>query len=123
MVLSAVTLDRWHDAIPAAIAGLKGEIIGNAGTYGTTSNASDGVVSLTSGSLGFVEPDQRTRIVPYCHITPGFLTGLGMSCANNHGIADIDSASHLSAQIVRSFLADTTTLTGSGATLAAEVPL
>ena len=83
-------------------------IIGNAGTYGTTNNASDGVVSLTSGSLGFVEPDQRTRIVPYCHITPGFLTGLGMSCANNHGIADIDSASHLSAQIVRSFLADTT---------------
>src|ERR1019366_6198555 len=83
-------------------------IIGNAGTYGTTNNASDGVVSLTSGSLGFVEPDQRTRIVPYCHITPGFLTRLGMSCANNHGIADIDSASHLSAQIVRSFLADTT---------------
>jgi len=83
-------------------------IIGNAGTYGTTNNASDGVVSLTSGSLGFVEPDQRTRIVPYCHITPGFLTGLGMSCANNQGIADIDSASHLSAQIVRSFLADTT---------------
>jgi pimeloyl-ACP methyl ester carboxylesterase len=83
-------------------------IIGNAGTYGTTSNASDGVVSLTSGSLGFVEPDMRTRIVPYCHVTPGFLTGLGMSCANNQGIADINNASHLSAQIVRSFLADTT---------------
>ena len=83
-------------------------IIGNAGTYGNTSNASDGVVSLTSASLGFVEPDQRTRIVPYCHVTPGFLTGLGMSCFNNQGIANIDSASHLSAQIVRSFLADTT---------------
>ena len=82
-------------------------IIGNAGTYGTTNNASDGVVSLTSGSLGFVEPDQRTRIVPYCHITPGFLTGLGMSCANNQGIADINSASHLTSLIVRSFLADT----------------
>ena len=83
-------------------------VIGNAGTYGTTANASDGVVSLTSGSLGFDEPDQRTRIVPYCHITPGFLTGLGMSCANHQGIANIDSAAHLSAQIVRSFLADTT---------------
>jgi uncharacterized protein (TIGR03437 family) len=82
-------------------------IIGNAGTFGTTASASDGVVSLTSGSLGFVQPDQRTRIVPYCHITPGFLTGLGMSCINHQGIADIDSASHLSAQIVRSFLADT----------------
>lgn len=54
-------------------------VIGNAGTYGTTNNASDGVVSLTSGSLGFVATDQRTRIVPYCHVTPGFLTGLGMS--------------------------------------------
>ncbi len=82
-------------------------IIGNAGTFGTTASASDGVVSLTSGSIGFVEEDQRTRIVPYCHITPGFLTGLGMSCSNHQGIADIDSAAHLSAQIVRSFLADT----------------
>jgi uncharacterized protein (TIGR03437 family) len=95
-------------------------IIGNAGTYGTTNNASDGVVSLTSGSLGFVEPDQRTRIVPYCHITPGFLTGLGMSCANNHGIADIDSASHLSAQIVRSFLADTPAWQSVGYTPSAD---
>lgn len=83
-------------------------IIGNAGTYGTTNNASDGVVSLTSASLGFVEPDQRTRIVPYCHITPGFLTGLAMSCTGAQGIADINSASHLTAQIVRSFLANTT---------------
>ena len=65
-------------------------VIGNAGTYGTTNNASDGVVALTSASLGFVEPDQRTRIVPYCHVTPGFLTGLGMSCLNNQGIADIN---------------------------------
>jgi len=90
-------------------------IIGNAGVFGTTLNASDGVVSLTSGSLGFVEPDQRTRIVPYCHITSGFLTGLAMSCSNHQGIADIDSASHLSAQIVRSFLADTTAWQSLGA--------
>lgn len=85
-------------------------IIGNAGTYGTTANASDGVVSLTSGSLGFVETDQRTRIVPYCHIPPNLFTnlGIGMSCSNPEGIAYIDSPTHLSAQIVRSFLAGTT---------------
>lgn len=73
-------------------------IIGNAGTYGTTANASDGVVSLTSGSLGFAEPDQRTRIVPYCHIPPDFFTslGIGMSCSIPEGIAYVDSASHLS---------------------------
>jgi len=83
-------------------------VIGNAGTYGTSNNASDGVVSLTSGSLGFVEPDQRTRIVPYCHIPPITDLGIGMSCNDPEGIAYIDSPSHLSAQIVRSFLADTT---------------
>jgi pimeloyl-ACP methyl ester carboxylesterase len=85
-------------------------IIGNAGTYGTSNNASDGVVSLTSGSLGFVEPDQRTRIVPYCHIPPDFFTdlGIGMSCNDPEGIAYIDNPSHLTAQIVRSFLAGTT---------------
>ena len=87
-------------------------IIGNAGT----NNASDGVVSLTSASLGFVQPDQRTRIVPYCHVTPGPLTGLGMNCSNHQGIADIDSASHLSAQIVRSFLADTSDWMSIGTT-------
>lgn len=85
-------------------------VIGNAGTYGTSNNASDGVVSLTSGSLGFVEPDQRTRIVPYCHIPPDLFTdlGIGMSCNVPEGIAYVDSPSHLTAQIVRSFLASTT---------------
>ena len=82
-------------------------VIGDAGSYGTTNAASDGVVSLTSGSLDFTRPDQRTRVVPYCHVTPGFSTGLGMSCSSSRGIADIDTASHLTAQIVRSFLADT----------------
>jgi len=83
-------------------------IIGNAGFYGTTNQASDGVVSLTSGSLSFVEPDQRTRIVPYCHVTPTLENFISVSCYTNHGIAQIDSPTHLTAQIVRSFLADTT---------------
>lgn len=73
---------------------------------GSLNGASDGVVSLTSASLSFAESDQRTRIVPYCHITPGLLTPLGMSCyAPNKGIAYIDSASHMTFQIVDSFLA------------------
>ena len=32
IVLLAVTLDRWHESIPMAVASLNGEIIGNAGT-------------------------------------------------------------------------------------------
>jgi uncharacterized protein (TIGR03437 family) len=91
-------------------------VVGNAGTWGTTKNAADGVVSLTSGSLDFARPDQRTRIVPYCHTTPGFFTPFGMSCTTSHGIADIDTSSHWTARIVRSFLADTSDWQSIGTT-------
>ncbi len=82
-------------------------IIGNAGNHYALGGQDDGVVSLTSGSLKFTRSDQRTRIVPYCHVTPDPVTRLGMDCDNNHGIADVDGPSHYSAQIVRSFLVDT----------------
>jgi len=54
-------------------------VVGNAGFYMpnlssgfTNTNASDGLVSLTSASLGFAVPRQSfpTRVVPYCHIDP-----------------------------------------------------
>ncbi|MBV8845751.1 MAG: hypothetical protein JO307_23330, partial [Bryobacterales bacterium] len=80
-------------------------IIGNAGAQ-PQSNASDGLVSLTSASLGFARTDERTRIVPYCHVTPSGLIVFAVACSGQ-GIADINSPSHLSAMIVRSFLADT----------------
>jgi hypothetical protein len=81
-------------------------VIGNAGTE-TQANQSDGLVSLTSGSLGFARADERTRIVPYCHITSSGLIAQVIHCTGQ-GIADVDSAAHFSARIVRSFLADTT---------------
>ena len=53
-------------------------VIGNAGLYNsnltgvTLGNASDGVVTLASASLGFVAQQTGvTRIVPYCHVDPG----------------------------------------------------
>lgn len=82
-------------------------VIGDAGN-GTTSgtkNFDDGVVSLTSGSLGFVAPG-RTRILHTCHIAPGFEAGL-ICGANSAPIADVGGASDQSAQIVLSFLAGT----------------
>jgi uncharacterized protein (TIGR03437 family) len=90
-------------------------VVGNAGTYYQPGGLDDGVVSLTSGSLRFARSDQQTRIVPYCHTTPGDLSSFGMTCSGHRGIADIDGPSHLTAQIVRSFLADTPdwTLIGS----------
>ncbi|HTW66966.1 MAG TPA: hypothetical protein VME17_20240 [Bryobacteraceae bacterium] len=86
---------RGVDAVAAA---------GNGGTgLLTTAGFDDGVVPLTSASLRFYGPG-RTRVVPYCHTSGGGLVSdVGLCPANAPGIADIDSASHLSAQIIVSF--------------------
>jgi len=92
-------------------------VIGNAGTYtsgvssGTTLNyASDGLVSLTSASLGFAAKPEATRIVPYCHVDPSAFTNssLGTYACNAAGIANVSSTAHFTGLIVRSFLAGTT---------------
>jgi len=92
-------------------------IVGNAGSYGTLSsatallNASDGLVSTTSASLGFVSKNATTtRIVPYCHVDPAAFTNtlLGTFSCNAPGIANVTSPSHYTSLIVRSFLAGAT---------------
>jgi uncharacterized protein (TIGR03437 family) len=91
-------------------------VIGNAGSYlpsltgGTElNNASDGVVSLTSASIGFFDAEQSssTRIVPYCHVDPSAFTNasFGTYLCNAAGIANITGTSHPTGKIVRSFLA------------------
>jgi len=88
-------------------------VIGNAGSYGNLSQASDGVVALSSGSLDFVSPG-RTRVVNYCHVP--LTTGLEadyLGCVGP-GIANIDSPSHPTYQIVSSFLIDGTAWQGVG---------
>jgi uncharacterized protein (TIGR03437 family) len=92
-------------------------IIGNAGyylpsLYSTTEldNASDGLVSLTSASLGFIfQTSPATRIVPYCHIDPSAFTNttFGTYLCNAPGITNVTSTSQYTGQIVRSFLAGT----------------
>jgi uncharacterized protein (TIGR03437 family) len=99
-------------------------IIGNAGSYTTdlssttvVANASDGLVSLTSASLGFVsQKPSLTRIVPYCHVDPASYTNtsLGTYNCNAPGIANVTSESHFTSQIVRSFLAGTTAWSSIG---------
>jgi len=82
-------------------------LAGNAGTGAATiARFDDGVVSLTSASIGFARPG-RTRILPVCHTGPGLITVAGLCPANTPGIADVSSATTLSARIVTSFLADT----------------
>jgi uncharacterized protein (TIGR03437 family) len=79
--------------------------IGNGGTgLAIMPGFDDGVVALTSASLGFYMPG-RTRVVPYCHTDGSGLVGtLGFCSPDATGIADIQSASHDSARIIVSFL-------------------
>ena len=94
-------------------------IVGNAGSYSTTAsttvllNASDGLVSTTSASLGFITPTPKTnptRVIPYCHVDPSVFTTtlFGTFNCTQPGIANVTSTSHPTGQIVRSFLAGTT---------------
>jgi uncharacterized protein (TIGR03437 family) len=114
MLWNLATWNQWGDDLQGvnAIA-----IAGNAGTYTNLqaglsfTNAGDGMVSLTSASLGFVNQDlSTTRIVPYCHIDPSafIVSTLGAFACNAAGIANVSNTSHLTGQIVRSFLSGTT---------------
>ncbi len=105
-------------------------IIGNAGVWsaGATSstglaNAGDGIVSLTSASLSFVlQGSSITRIVPYCHVDPSAFTNtnFGTFACNAPGIANVTSTSHPTGQIVRSFLAGTSSWQSIGGTPATD---
>jgi len=100
-------------------------VIGNAGTYlpnlsssTYSNNASDGLVSLTSASMGFAYGSvlSATRVVPYCHIDPTAFTNisLGTFACNAPGIANVTDTNHYTGQIVRSFLAGTTAWSSIG---------
>jgi hypothetical protein len=96
-------------------------IIGNAGTdpsFPTLQNTSDGVVSITSASLGFARDPSRTRILPYCHIDSASFAGAFITCTGG-GIADVKEAPE-TAQIVRSFLGGTSDWMSIGTTPAAD---
>ena len=104
-------------------------VVGNAGTYvnnGTgvsLANASDGIVSTTSASLGFTyQGTVVTQIVPYCHVDPSTFTNttLGTFNCNAPGIANITSASHPTSGIVRSFLSGTSNWETIGSTPATD---
>jgi uncharacterized protein (TIGR03437 family) len=79
-------------------------VAGNGGTgRATTPGFDDGVVALTSASLGFYLPG-RTRVIPYCHIDGGGLISFAGLCASDApGIARMTSSMQATAQIVLSF--------------------
>jgi uncharacterized protein (TIGR03437 family) len=90
--------------------------IGNGGTgLATLPGFDDGIVTLTSASLGFYRPG-RTRVVPYCHVEGGGLISFVGYCSfSAPGIARIRSATQDAARIMVSFLNGTTDWMSVGA--------
>lgn len=73
----------------------------------TTAGYDDGVVPLSSASLGFVRKG-RTRVLPYCHVDGGGLVSMAGLCAfDAKGIAHLVSADQDTARLITSFFNDT----------------
>jgi uncharacterized protein (TIGR03437 family) len=81
-------------------------IIGNAGGFGPLEGTNDGTVGITSASMSFALPDERTLILPYCHGAGDLTSILGLGC-NAPPLAKIQNDNPLSWQIVDSFLSGT----------------
>jgi len=104
-------------------------IAGNAGSYVSDltgislNNASDGIVSLTSASLGFLAQNATvTRIVPYCDVDPDTFTNTALGTFNctAPGIANVTTTTHPTGAIVRSFLAGNSSWQSIGTTPATD---
>jgi uncharacterized protein (TIGR03437 family) len=67
----------------------------------------DGVVTLTSASLGFIQTG-RTRVVGTCHASISLLTTFGLCPGSAPPIAAIGDATNVVGQIIVSFLTGTT---------------
>ena len=81
-------------------------IIGNAGGFWPFDGQSDGTVAVTSASMSFALPDERTRVLPYCHGAGDLTAILGLGC-NAPPLARIQSDNLLSWSIIDSFLKGT----------------
>ncbi len=80
-------------------------VLGNEGTgLLTTDGFDDGVVPLTSGSIGWVLPG-RTRVVPYCHTTAGgLITTIRLCKPDALPIAQIQNGTDPNGRLLVSFL-------------------
>jgi uncharacterized protein (TIGR03437 family) len=97
-------LDDFRGVDAIAIAGTGGTGLESGTTaYG---GLDDGVITLTSASLGFVHP-ARTRLVPACHASFNLLYSLGLCSSSAPPIAEIMDANNVTGQIVLSFLTGT----------------
>src|SRR5260370_20053125 len=81
-------------------------IMGNAGGFGPLAGTNDGTVAVTSASMSFALPDERKRVLPYCHWAGNLTSILGLGC-DAPPLARIQNDNPLSWQIVDSFLSGT----------------
>lgn len=81
-------------------------LIGNAGGFGPLQGSNDGTVAVTSASMSFALPDERTRVLPYCHGAGDLTSILGLGCGAPP-LARIQSDNPLSFAAIDSFLAGT----------------
>jgi uncharacterized protein (TIGR03437 family) len=103
-------------------------VIGNSGSYvnnltaASLANASDGLVSITSASLGFVAQNPAvTQIVPYCQVDASAFTNANIAYeCTAAGIANVTDESQFTGEIVRSFLAGKSTWQSVGTTPATD---
>ena len=79
-------------------------LVGNAGGVGPLQGFNDGTVSVISAPLTFALPQERTRVLPYCHGAGDLTSILGLGC-DAPPIAKIQSDNPLSWQAISSFLA------------------
>ena len=114
------TWNQWGDDLRGVDALA---IVGNNGYWQENllapvlTNASDGVVSLTSASLGFARDPSRTRILHYCHTDSSLEANplLGSMDCSGSGIANVDNAPE-TGHIVLSFLMGTSNWASIGST-------
>jgi len=79
----------------------------------------DGVVELTSASIGFAIGG-RTRIVPDCHTGDSLLVADGVCSANTPALNAINDTSNVVGQIITSFLTGTSAWTTLGQAIEAN---
>jgi uncharacterized protein (TIGR03437 family) len=108
---------RGIDAL--AVAGDGGTGIESSAGGGPLKGFDDGVVELTSSSIGFAIPG-RTRVVPDCHTTDPLVISFGVCPASAPAINNINDTSNVAGQIIVSFLTGTNAWTTLGEAIEAN---
>jgi uncharacterized protein (TIGR03437 family) len=108
---------RGVDAL--AIAGNGGTGLESIAAGSFLSGFDDGVVELTSASIGFAIAG-RTRVVPDCHSSDPLVVTEAACLASTPAIAQINNASNVVGQIVTSFITGTSAWTTLGQAIEAN---